>query len=147
MKLVFDVLKNQLTQELTLETAGRIQIAAFVPYLIASNLDLGLFRFTVTKNSVEIFNKTFSPDDLMASFDETYAHIYYPIIPDGPLPMESGVYQFNLSVVGGYAATANSFLGWVKQHEDIQTPFSYPVIGDAKKPYTIRIKEYRGIHQ
>lgn len=147
MFVVFDTLNSKLEQRIDCTSTGRVQIAAIIPYLLVYNCQSGVFKFSVLKDSTEIFSKEFNLQDLKGNVTENFAHIYYPLVPGNPLPFEEGEYIFRLETVSDYAATGNEFIGWIKQHEDEQLPMAYIPLGDGRKTYTIRFKEYKGIHQ
>lgn len=146
MKFLMDVIKDGLEQRIDCTSSNRIQIGAIIPYLYFHNLESGVFKFVLYKETSVIYEKEFSRDDIASVLTEDFAHVYFPIVPVNPLPIEQGEYTFRIEAVSDYSPTANSFLGWIKQHEDIQLPMSYIPLSDVKNTYTIRFKEYRGIH-
>lgn len=146
MKFLMDVIKDKIEQRVDCTSISRIQIGAIIPYLYFHNLESGVFKFVLQKDSTVIFEKQFTKEDIASEINEAYAHIYYPVVPGNPLPIEAGEYTFRIESVSDYNPTANSFLGWIKQHEDIQLPMAYNPLSDVKNTYTIRFKEYKGIH-
>lgn len=96
----------------------------------------------MAKDGVEVFQKQFTATQVKNSLGTTdnYFHVYYPIIPDKPIPLSSGTYTFTIS---GVIYTEATFIGWIQQHEDIQSIMEYVPNDDSENPLTIRFKEYR----
>lgn len=148
MKLVVETLYESLEQDITLESDRRIHIGAIIPYLYFHNLSSGLFKFQLIRNSSVLYEHLFSWEDIKAGKIDNYMHVYHPIVPVSPIQLESDNYKVKIMAVSGYQATGNSFLGWIKQHEDIQLPMDYTPISDIQNTFTIRFKEYKeGIWQ
>lgn len=147
MKFVMDVIKeNGLEIDLVYSGTARIQLGAIIPYLYFHNLISGEFILTIVNGLDEVFVKQFNYLDIKNGKTEDYIHVYHPIVCPYPVPIENGSYTIGIYPVSGYEPTGNNFLGWIKQHEDIQVPMSYGTLSDAKNPYTIRFKEYSRIH-
>lgn len=147
MQFVFETLRERLEQRVNLVSEDRIQVAAIIPYLYVNNLQAGTFLFSVLREDLSlVFEKEFTASELNAELTEVYGHIYYPIVPSVPFPLEAGEYTFKLESATGYSPTPESFLGWIKQHEDIQLTMAYTPENDSRNTFTIRFKEYKGIH-
>ncbi len=147
MKFLMDVIKEGgLEIDLEYSSSQRLQVAAIIPYLYFHNLTSGVFKLEVEKYAETIFSKEFSYLDIKKQETSSYLHVYHPVVCENPLPIEEGTYTFKIFPISGYEASGNSFLGWIKQHENIQVPMSYNPLSDVKNPYTIRFKEYRRIY-
>ena len=142
--LISDKLETTLEQELTYRGPERITIASIAPYLLVYNNPFGAFTLTILKGSETLFSKSFTSEEIKSSLLTTnnYAHVFYPIIPENGIQLESGTYKFRLSATG-YTPTDASYLGWIRQFENIQTELDYVPETDFEKPYSIRIKQYK----
>lgn len=143
MKLVVETLQDSLEQDVILDYQGRIHIGAIIPYLYFHNLSSGLFKFQLIKNSVVLHEQEFSYLDIKAGKTDNYMHVYHPIVPVDPIQLENGTYTFKIMVISDYSVTGNSFLGWIKQHEDIQLPMNYVPTSDIQNTFTLRFKVYK----
>jgi len=141
--LVAQTLFNELIQEVRYNLQERKHIGCISPYLYLHNA-VGTFTFEVIKDSVTIFSKSFTPDDVKASLGTTfdYMHVFYPIIPGEPLKLEKGLYSFRLSATG-YTANSVSFIAWLQQFEDIQNEMDYIPLTSDQNSLAFRIKEYK----
>ena len=138
---------DELTQEIRLRRSERYQIGAFIPYLYLHNAPLGTFNFIVEKNSIILFQKSFTSADIKTSMGTTsdYLHCFYPIIPTNPVQLESGLYTLKLTSTG-YSNSSTSFIGWIRQFEDLNNTLDYVPLDDDHNPLAIRLKIYdRGI--
>lgn len=140
MKFVVETLQDTLEQEIRVESDSRVHIGAFIPYLYFHNLSSGIFNFQLIRNSSVLYEHQFTWEDIKAGKLENYIHVYHPIVPVNPIQLESGIYKLKISSISGYFASGNSFLGWIKQHEDIQLPMDYVPNGDIQNTFTVRFK-------
>lgn len=142
--LLVDKLGTSLEQNITVTGTERVHIAAFIPYLYVFNIPAGTFTFQLIKSSVTIFSQSFTVADIKTSLGTTnnYMHCFYPIIPTSLVQMASGIYTVKISS-SGYAATESSYLGWIRQHENIQNGLEYVPTSDRQNPLAIRIKTYK----
>ena len=143
--LVIDELKSSLEQEFRLDRQERYSIGAFIPYLYMHNSPLGTFKITLSKNGNAInFLETFTSADIKLALNtsDNYAHVFYPIIPSKPIQLEKGLYKITLSSVSGYTFKNNSYLGWIRQHENVQPDRSYYLNDESELAYSMRIKVF-----
>lgn len=143
MKLLVETLKTQFSQIINYE-GERVSIGAFIPYLYCHNVS-GTFTFEVESNSETIFSQNFSIDEIKTSLNTSnnYFHVFYPIVPINPVQLETGQYTFKLIAPIGYMPNQSSFIGWVKQHEDIQNKMDYIPSNDRQNTFAIRFKAYK----
>jgi hypothetical protein len=108
------------------------------------NNPAGTFTLSVLKGSDVLYSKNFTSEEVKASLATTnnYAHVFYPIIPENSIQLEVGTYKIKLSATG-YTATTTSYLGWIRQFENIQTELDYAPADDLDKPYSMRLKIYK----
>lgn len=142
MKLLVDTLVAvSLRQEIRLERPDRFHIGAISLYLYMHNSPGGTFKLSMERNSLLVFEKEFTSAMIKASLGtvHNYAHVFYPIIPTNPIQLENGLYELVLSS-SGYAYAASSFLGWIRQHEDLGNKIDYVPINDSENPLSTRIK-------
>lgn len=143
--LVNTILETELTQNVTYNNTVRLSIAAFYPYLLMVNSPSGTFTFSLLKGVQTLYSKSFTSADIKASLDTTdnYAHVFFPIIPENPIQIESGVYTFKLQA-SGYTVNTSSYLAWVQQYENIQTELENEIENFTELPFSVRIKSYTG---
>jgi hypothetical protein len=141
--LVIETLRTSLEQVIECKTESRVHIAAIIPYLYFHNLTSGEFKFELSTTERVIYQHDFSWIDIKGDSQGEYIRVFHPIVPTDPIQLESGVYTFKISAISGYEAQSDSFLGWVKQHEDIQLPMAYVPGSDIKNTFTLRFKEYK----
>lgn len=137
----------ELSQEIRLNRSERYQIGAFIPYLYLHNMPLGTFNFIVEKNSIILFQQSFTSLDVKNSLGTTddYIHCFYPIIPAWPLQLNSGIYTLKLTATG-YSNSSSSFIGWIRQFENLNNILDYVPLDDDHNPLAIRLKIFeRGI--
>lgn len=142
--LVVDSLTSSLQQDIDVIGTERIHVAAFIPYLYIYNMPAGTFTFSLIKSSVTVFSQTFTCADIKTSLGTTnnYMHCFYPIIPSSLVQMAEGTYTVKISS-SGYTASNSSYIGWIKQHENIQNGIEYTPSSDKQNPLAIRIKTYK----
>jgi hypothetical protein len=142
--LLVDKIGTSLQQDITVTGNDRIHIGAFIPYLYVYNSPAGTFTFELIKSSITIFSQTFTSADIKTSLSTTnnYIHTFYPIVPSVLVQMSEGNYTVKISS-SGYSPTEASYLGWIRQHENIQNGIDYTPTNDRQNPLAIRIKLYK----
>jgi hypothetical protein len=143
--LLVGTLETELVQEINYNLIERVHVGAFIPYLYCHNAIADYFTFQLHGPDGLIFQKPFTISQLKTAIGTTsnYFHIYYPIIPTSPVQLENGQYSVKIIAGTNYIQNANSFLGWVKQHENIQNQMDYAPIDDNSNSYAIRYKCYK----
>lgn len=142
--LLVQRLDTELSQEIRYSSSTRCNIAALIPYIYLHNAPVGLFTLELLNSDDEVvFGQDFDSADIKASIPTTnnYAHVFYPIVPNNPIQIESGLYTIKLSA-SGYSPSSTSYLGWIQQFENLQLPMEYVPVNDTEKPLAIRIKQY-----
>lgn len=137
-----------LVQSIRLKRSERYQIGSFIPYIYLHNAPSGTFTLSVEKDSIVLFQKSFTSSDIKSAMNTTddYLHCFYPVVPNNPIQLESGIYDVRLSAAS-YANSSSSFIGWIRQFEDLNNTLDYAPIADNHKPLAIRLKIYdRGIN-
>ena len=142
--LVMDTLESTLSQSLSFKLNRRVQVGSLVPYLYVHNFT-GSVSLSLTGASGTLFSKTFSLADIKTSLGTTdnYHHVFYSVIPTNPTQLEKGEYTLTLAAGSGYSSTGISFIGWIKQHENIQNEMDYIPLSDIQNSYAVRFKEYK----
>ena len=132
-----------LSQEFRISLDTRYNIGAIIPYLYMHGAPAGTFYLGVQKNGSEIFSQSFTCADIKTALDTTddYAHVFFPIVPNLPLYLEKGIFSVNL-YSSGYVS-GSSFLGWVKQHENLNNELDYTPVNDLENPLATRFKIYQ----
>jgi hypothetical protein len=140
--LVVETLKTELTHPFSLTLDVRYNIGALCPYLYMHNAPSGTFTFSIEDaDDVEVFSQSFTSADIKTALSTTdnFAHVFYPVVPESPLFLEKGSYTAILSA-SGYSANSVSFLGWVRQHEDLVNELDYTPDTDFENPLSLKIK-------
>lgn len=143
-KLLVEPLKTELEQEFSFKLEGRCLLAAVAPYLFMQNSPAGTFTFTVFKEDEEIFSKDFTSAQIKSALNTVndHARVYYPMVPTNPVFFTKGTYRAVLSS-SGYSFDFNSYLGWVREHEDLRDEMDYSPSADNHNPLSMRRKIYR----
>jgi hypothetical protein len=144
MILLVETLKDNLSQEIRYEGEDRLSMAAFIPYLYCHNVS-GTFTFQVLNGSDILVSESFTVEDIKESLGSAsnYLHVFYPIIPTNPVQIENGNYTFKLIAPEGYVPSQGSFMGWIKQFENIQNSMDYNRSSDSQNTFAIRFKSYK----
>lgn len=143
--LLVGTLQDELIQEIKYNLQERIHVGAFIPYLYIHNASADFFTFELSNEDGILFQKNFTTNEMKLSISATdnYFHIYYPIIPTNPVQLEKGNYTAKITAGPNYIQNGSSFLGWVKQHENIQNEMDYIPFDDNSNSYNIRYKCYK----
>jgi hypothetical protein len=142
--LVCQTLNTELSQEINYNSSERLHIGCISPYLLLVNSPVGTFTLEMTGPNGVVFSKAFSSNDIKSSIGtvDDFAHVFYPVIPDYPIQIESGNYTIKLTA-SGYSASGTSFIGWIQQHENIQNEMTYIPVDDSQNSFSIRFKSYK----
>lgn len=142
--LLVDRINTSLEQEITVDITKRAHLAAIIPYLYLHNSPAGTFTLDFKKGADVLYSYSFTSNNVkfLMNITDDYAHVFYPIIPGILVPLESGSYSVKITASGGYSPTETSYLGWVKQYDNIQNGLDYTVVNDTYAPYAIRFKTY-----
>lgn len=144
MKLLVEELKENmdLVQPFSYSLETRVQVAAMIPYLYMHNAPDGDFYFEIDKNDGTFsYTKHFTSDDIKASLNtsDNSAHVFFPIVPESPMFLEKGDYTFYL-YAENYVYNRSSFIGWIRQHENLNNAVSNTPSNDAENPLAFRLK-------
>jgi len=141
VKLLVEKLESTLTQSFTI-TGERKNVAAICPYIYMHGAPSGTFTLTVKQGSTTMTSGTFTSAAIKTALGtaNNYAHVFYPI--EVIAQFDAGEYDFILSA-SGYTATASSFIGWIRQHENLNNETDYTPDSDSDNPYAVRMKVYR----
>lgn len=145
--LLVETLKTELSQEIRLENQERYTIGAIIPYLYLHNSPVGTFTLEIISGVNSVFSQSFTSADIKAVIgtSDNYAHVFYPIVPQNPVQLDAGVYTIKLTA-SGYMALGSSFLGWIRQHENLNNKLDYEPVSDDENPLAVRLKVFkRGI--
>lgn len=144
--LLVTELRSELTQNYNLSNSERYHIGSFVPYLYIHNAPAGDFTLNIAQGATSIATFTFTCADILTAMNtsDVYAHVFFPFSSETFMIMERGDFTVTLTASGGsYTYSDSSFLGWIRQHEDIQNIMNYTPNGDNENPLALRIKVFK----
>lgn len=143
--LLVEKLINELSTTVNYSGEGRIHVGSIAPYLYLHNPSADYFTLKVIKDSVEIASVNATVSQIKSSFGavDNFAHVFYPFITLNPIQIEKGTYIIKLIAGPNYVNNESSFMGWIKQHEDIQNETSYTPSDDSRNPLAYRMKIYK----
>ena len=143
--LVVTELRTSLTQSYSFDLNERAHIGSVSPYIYIHNAPAGNFSLTLSQNSNVVISKSFDCNDLLSELGtvDDFAHGFFPFIDDSLMIVENGDFTVTLTAVSGYSYNESSFIGWVRQHEDIQNAMNYTPLNDSENPLAARIKIYK----
>ena len=142
--LLVETLKTELEQEIRLENSERYNIGAIIPYLYLHNAPSGTFSLEILSGVTSVFSQSFTSSDIKTAIgtSDNYAHVFYPIVPQNPVQLDAGVYTIKLTA-SGYTALGSSFLGWIRQHENLNNILDYVPASDDENPLAVRLKVFK----
>lgn len=118
--LVVEELKSTLTQSFTVDLNRRITVAGIRPYIYMHNSPTGTFTLSLkegaTTHATVTFDSTEIKSDLVTS--DNYAHLWKALTFVDPLQLSKGSFSLVLSS-SGYSFSESSYLGWIKEHDNI----------------------------
>jgi hypothetical protein len=142
--LLIETLQTELSQEIRLNGSERYSIGAIIPYIYMHNAPSGTFTLSLVSVSTTIFSQSFTSSSIKLSIPtaSNYAHVFYPIVPNNPIQLDSGTYTVKITS-SGYSPTSVSFLALIRQHEDLNNKLDYIPASDDENPLAIRLKIYK----
>lgn len=142
--LVVDELKTTISQTFTLQYNRRYNIGGVRPLLLMYNAPSGTFTMKIKSGANTLASKSFTSADIKSDLitSDNYAWLWKGLLFDTPIPLKAGSYSLELSS-SGYSYSASSFIGWVKEHENIFTTISGTPISDLDNPYSFQLFEHR----
>ncbi len=142
--LLVEPLITTLSQDFNLKNDTRYSIGAFIPYIYMHNAPAGTFTLSIIKSAVTVFSQSFDCTDIKTSLTTTdnYAHVFYPVIPVPDIQLDKGLYTAEISS-SGYTYSSGSFLGWIKQFEDLNNILDYTPSNDGENPLALRLKVFK----
>lgn len=135
----------ELEQNFTFNLNKRVRLAAFYPYIYMHNAPVGDFYIGIQKNDGAFYyEKHFTSADIKALMNTEFnsAHVFMPVIPETPILLEKGEYQIFL-YAENYVYKRSAFLGWIKQHENLNNEMDYSPSNDAENPLAFRLKVFK----
>jgi hypothetical protein len=110
-KLLVSELVTELKQNFTVIPEKRFNLVSLYPHLYLHNEPSGSFTFTLKKSSQTIFSKTVTASQIKSSIPnaQDFSHLWYPLIPDNDIYIESGDYSLELTH-SGYTFNESAYL-------------------------------------
>lgn len=144
MKLLIEELRNTLSQEFTISLNKRRQVYAVRPRLYMHNAPSGTFTVKIKDGATELASRDFTSTELKSLLNtaNNYAHGFFKLDFDEPVPLKNGTYQVELSA-SGYTFSESAYLAWVKDHDNVFHEIDGTVDGDEDKPLTFELWTYR----
>lgn len=144
--LVVEPLKDELSQTIKYKLDYRSQLAGIYPYLYMHNAPAGVFTFSIIRDGQIIYTELFTSSNIKSKLGtiHNYAHVFYPSVPPAPVMLEKGEYTLRITATA-YVYDTSSFLGWVRQHEDLNNEIESVAENNAN-PLAYRYKTYKASH-
>ncbi len=139
-KLVVDELHSTLSQTFTVYKNERLTIEAIRPYIYMHNAPAGTFTIAVKSGGTELFSKTFTSVEIKSDLStaNNYIHIWKTLVFASPAQIENGEYELELSSAG-YTYSDSSYLGWVREHENLTNEISGTPVSDIENPRSFQL--------
>lgn len=139
-KLVVDELFTTLSQTFTVTNQIRLTIKAIRPYIYMHNNPSGTFTISLKEGATTLASKTFDSASIKTdlSTSDNYAHIFKTIVFDDPVYIGDGEYEIELSS-SGYSYSKSSYIGWVREHENLINEVNGTPISDFGNPRTFQL--------
>lgn len=134
--IVVEELRTTLDQDFTTKLFPRLHLVAIRPYLYLHNNPAGTFTLSVYDSGSNLLeSKSFTASDVYTALDtvNTYAHVWYNVEFTNPLNLPAGVYTMRLSA-SGYTFNNSSFIGWIREHENLKVPLDFTPTNDMFNP-------------
>jgi len=151
--LVIDELRNSLplTQKINLVNELRSRVSAIRLHLMGFNNPTGDIKMAILRDDVEVDSVTQSLATIKASIDaalgvsEDYWHGMILFQLDETIVLERGQdIKIQLEDSTGYTFSESSYLGWVKEHENLKnTRFEDDPLNPFENPFTFELWKYK----
>jgi hypothetical protein len=139
--LVVEELVTTLTQEFTLSLPRRAHVDSIRPHLYTHNTPAGTFTLSILDLSDNLIaSKSFTAQEIYDAIPTTndYAQAYFRINFDNKVHLPSATYKLRLSS-SGYTFSESSYMGWVRDHEDLKVTLGYTPASDLTNPLSYEI--------
>ena len=145
-KLVVEELITTLSQSFALALNKRYHVEGLKIYLVMFNAPAGTFTVSIKSGATTLASKDFDSAEIKTdlSTSDNYAHIYKGIVFDTDLALDDGSYSIELSSAG-YTFSESSYLGWVKDHDQVFFDTDYTLDTVATHPLTFHLLEKKKI--
>ncbi len=144
MKIVVDELISTLSQELIVTDEKRIIVNSIRPYLYMHNAPAGTFTLTLNDETGALVSKSFTSAEIKSDMETTdnYGYIYKTLIFDEKIQLTKKNYTLELSS-SGYSFQMHSFLGWIREHDNIFNNTDGENNNIMENPLSFQIFNYR----
>jgi hypothetical protein len=143
--LVLDELRTTLEQNFT--TVEREQVYAIRPNLYLHNDPVGTFILSIKQGSTTLGSTTLTLAEIKtgAGFaDNQYHHGVFRFLFSTPVVLQARTeYTIELSS-SGYTFSESSFIGWVKEFENLKNTFTDSISNDYENPFSFEKFSYKG---
>lgn len=144
--LVEELIHDQvLVHEFSYGLSQRVQLGGFYPYIFMKGAPAGDFYVTFRNLDGSFsFQKHFTASDIKAVMNTTdnNVRIFLPCIPPTPIYLKKGDYQMYLEAEN-YIFNRGAFIGWIKQHENLNNALNYTPSNDVENPLAFRLKVFK----
>lgn len=129
--------------EFKLELQRRYQIAGFYPYLYLIGNPSGTFTFKINNGARDVFTKSFNASDIREVMSAPLGaiRVSFPVVPFTPMIINTGNYTARIEA-SDYSPNSNSYLGWIREHENLSNEVPDQDGKAISNPCTMKIKEY-----
>lgn len=139
--LVVEELKTTLDQSVSLNFSDRYHVYAIGVHLYAHNFPGGIYTVSlIDPDASVVVEETFVSGEIYTALGTSnpYAQAYFRIILDDQPALPKGTYTLRLSSVG-YTFSESSYMGWVRDHEDLKVKLEYAPESDLHNPLSYEV--------
>lgn len=138
--LVCDELIGTLTQEINFNNYRTYHIEGIKIKLLMYNAPSGTFTLSIKDGATTLVSAEFTSADIKTDLEtsDNYCWLYKAL--NIAAPLKAGSYNLVLSS-SGYTYSENSFIGWIKSHENIFNDRSIPAVYYTSNPFDVLIYE------
>ena len=142
--LVLEELKSTLQQTVNLTLNRRYNIEAVRPLLYMHNAPAGTFTLSIKSGVNTLTSKSFTSADIKSDLStvNNYAYLWKNLTFSEIALLKNGSYILELSS-SGYTFSSSSYIGWIKEHENLFNETSGTPLTDLDNPFSYQLFEHR----
>jgi len=142
--LVVEELLTTLEQPFSIYLDRRITVAGLRPKIYMHNSPSGTFTFTLKRSGVTIASDSFTSTEIKSDLgtSDNYIHIWKFLDLSNVIHLGRGDYTLELSS-SGYTYSDSSYLGWVKEHENLTNEIEGVPLTNFNNPMAFQLFELK----